>query len=651
MLEFAPMQLSDTWRTNLFGSAEQCFGITECQLYAPHHERFFNLDNDNRNTVTIAPAQHTVRFSSPDTAEVDVSEDQDGSATTTVPVHVKFCPLVDALDYLVNASGAADQSLALPASTHPIPPQLAEARANNIHNRAYTDAFFVYLSSRLRNNYQFLNALNYYGLFTGIRRNHRINIVNDLDELWESESFMGGLDNRFTMDAEPMKDAFRAIQEQLQHEHSDPDETPKAPLSIQPLSTLPSTDAFDVEELTTLPAPAPAHTSTPAHTFTHLHSSPLAEELEPYEFPSYDAVDRLKQTTLEDDDDEDGDSNRTSVTDPEELAHQRKLRLRKKRNAREEKGDRSGSVSSSDSDDDEASDSLGSGVEGGSEGSESDSDGSDAGSGVEEPPVWCTVPQIAVAAIVQERMESTLEELFEDPDVIFEEAQWRSCLFQIIAALHAYNTAYDMVHNDLHAGNIMAIPTRMQHLVYRHRGKVYKVPTYGRIFKIIDFGRATYRFGGLVFLNDCFDPDNDAANQYNWDRLHDPSQPPCFPHPSFDLCRLACGLYDYFDAEGEYSDDPDGTPNSGAAAMVARWCEDDEGRNMLYKKTGEERYPGFKLYRMIARKVTRHVPAEVLEDSWFVGYRLHPKKARKLLGNVDTMMDLDAIKPEYYVKE
>ena len=647
MLDFAPMQLSETWRNNLFGSAERYFGVTNCQLYAPHHERFFNLDNDNRNIVTIAPAHHIVRFVTEDTAEVDVSEEHDGSATTSVPVHVKFCPLVDALDYLVNANGTAEQSLVLPVSTHPIPPQLADTRANSIHNRAYTDAFFVYLSSRLRNNHQFINALEYYGLFTGIRQNHRIDIANDLDELWESESFMGGLDDRFTMDAEPMKDAFIAMQEQLRQEYGGHnDSVPKIPLSFQPTSTQPvalNSSLFEIEELGA-PIATPSQSSTP-------HSPPpLAEALEPYEFPSYEIVDDLKHATLEEDDDEDGDSNRTSVTDPGELAHQRSLRLRKK-DARGGKGKRSGSVSSgdSDSDSDEAGDSFGSGAEGGSEGT-SDSE-SESGSATEDNPVWCTVPQIAVAAIVQERMECTLEDLLDDPDMSFDEAEWRSCLFQTIAALHAYNTAYDFVHNDLHAGNIMSTPTRIQHLVYRHRGNVYKVPTYGRIFKIIDFGRATYRFGGLVFLNDCFNPDNDAANQYNWDRLHDPSQPPCSPHPSFDLCRLACGLYDYFDAEGEYSDDPDDSPQSGAAAMIARWCQDDSGRNMLYKRTGEERYPGFKLYRMIARKVTGHVPGDVLEDSWFSNFRLHPKKAKKLLGNVDTMMDLDAIEPQYYIKE
>ena len=35
---------------------------------------------------------------------------------------------------------------------------------------------------------------------------------------------------------------------------------------------------------------------------------------------------------------------------------------------------------------------------------------------------------------------------------------------------------------------------------------------------------------------------------------------------------------------------------------------DDNGKNILYKKNGEERYPNFKLYKMIARIVHNHTP-------------------------------------------
>ena len=44
------------------------------------------------------------------------------------------------------------------------------------------------------------------------------------------------------------------------------------------------------------------------------------------------------------------------------------------------------------------------------------------------------------------------------------------------------------------------------------------------------------------------------------------------------------------------------------AKTIARWCQDDKDRNVLYKKNGEERYPDFKLYKMIARTVHNHTP-------------------------------------------
>ena len=44
--------------------------------------------------------------------------------------------------------------------------------------------------------------------------------------------------------------------------------------------------------------------------------------------------------------------------------------------------------------------------------------------------------------------------------------------------------------------------------------------------------------------------------------------------------------------------------------MVSRWCNDDQNRNMLYRKDGSERYPEFKLYKMIARNVHHHIPSK-----------------------------------------
>ena len=75
--------------------------------------------------------------------------------------------------------------------------------------------------------------------------------------------------------------------------------------------------------------------------------------------------------------------------------------------------------------------------------------------------------------------------------------------------------------------------------------------------------------------------------------------------------------------------------------LVLGWCIDDKGRNVLYKKNGEERYPNFKLYKMIVRTVHNHVPKEVIKNSIFDKYivgRKNINKSQKVI-NIDTLPD------------
>ena len=75
--------------------------------------------------------------------------------------------------------------------------------------------------------------------------------------------------------------------------------------------------------------------------------------------------------------------------------------------------------------------------------------------------------------------------------------------------------------------------------------------------------------------------------------------------------------------------------------IIIGWCMDDKKRNVLYKNNGEERYPDFKLYKMIARTVHNHVPLTVLQNEYFDKYIMIDKK--KLKKNVTiTVMDIDA---------
>jgi hypothetical protein len=62
----------------------------------------------------------------------------------------------------------------------------------------------------------------------------------------------------------------------------------------------------------------------------------------------------------------------------------------------------------------------------------------------------------------------------------------------------------------------------------------------------------------------------------------------------------------------------------------------------LYKKSGEERYPNFKLYKMIARTVHKHTPEAQLKIPIFKQFEISKVDFNVL----DSLIDIDVI-PSY----
>jgi hypothetical protein len=234
------------------------------------------------------------------------------------------------------------------------------------------------------------------------------------------------------------------------------------------------------------------------------------------------------------------------------------------------------------------------------------------------------IEDFPVQVICLEKMEATLDSLLEEDMNVNE---WKSCLFQIIMILITYQKMFNFTHNDLHTNNIMYINTEKEFIYYKYESKYYKVPTYGKLYKIIDFGRAIYTYKGKFICSDSFHPKGDAATQYNIEPYINKKKPRLNPNPAFDLCRLACSLYDYFlhDIDIENIN----TCGDPIAIIINEWCTDDKGRNILYKKCGEERYPEFKLYKMIARTVHKHTPQNQLDNIIFSKFKINRKKANK----------------------
>jgi len=242
---------------------------------------------------------------------------------------------------------------------------------------------------------------------------------------------------------------------------------------------------------------------------------------------------------------------------------------------------------------------------------------------------------------VLERCDGTMDDLMED-EIDEEasadmqetkEARWTAWMFQVIAALTTAQATYDFVHNDLHTNNVMWCGTGMTHLYYKITGaaggdRVYRVPTYGRIFKIIDFGRATFRpptasKKSAVWIPDAYAPGADAEGQYNCGQYFKQGAPKIGPNRSFDLSRLAVAILDtlWLDQPAEQEPKKVLTREPGLIQhetvsplwnLLWLWLTDDKGCNVLRSPNGEERYPEFDLYCAIARDVHNAVPAAQL---------------------------------------
>lgn len=249
-----------------------------------------------------------------------------------------------------------------------------------------------------------------------------------------------------------------------------------------------------------------------------------------------------------------------------------------------------------------------------------------------EEPIYAYIKEFPVNMVLLESCKETLDEYMFKNHIC--EKEWTAILMQVIMSLIVLQEKLLFVHNDLHNSNIMYITTEEEYLYYKYNNKHYKIPTFGKIWKLIDFGRSIYKFKGNVVFSDCFSEAGEASTQYNCEPYLNPNKKIVPPNFSFDLCRLACSMYDYFDRN-------DDSPN--IKELITTWMSDDKGRNILYKNNGDERYPEFKLYKMITRTVHNHIPKKQLSHALFSQYSISSKNIKKN----QKIMNVDDI-PNYF---
>ena len=212
---------------------------------------------------------------------------------------------------------------------------------------------------------------------------------------------------------------------------------------------------------------------------------------------------------------------------------------------------------------------------------------------------YCQFKRYPVQLVAMEKMEYTLENLIEDLEHEITEDEWFSILFQICFGLSVAHKRNKFVHNDLHCSNIMFTETEQEYLYFKYKSRVYRLPTFGRITKIIDFGRATFEVDGNLFFSDVFRKNGDAEGQYSFPYNNSLKDCKIKPNPSFDLCRLSKTIVEYVD------------PESDVFRLLELWSRDKYGNSLL------EHEDDFDLYRIIAKNVRSAVPVKQLEKKVF----------------------------------
>ena len=253
---------------------------------------------------------------------------------------------------------------------------------------------------------------------------------------------------------------------------------------------------------------------------------------------------------------------------------------------------------------------------------------------MEEYSVFAEFTDMPVIVMFMHACVGTMDELLESKTYApinseLRAQQWSAWLLQVIFALIQLQSVLRLTHNDLHTNNVLWVPTDKEFLWYKDSsGRVWKVPTYGKLFTIIDYGRAVLNMNSFWIISSDYEDGHDACGQYNFGPIEDPDEPKVMPNNSFDLCRLSCSLL-----RGLYPINPPGRLNGTSLSkegswvvnttdqplfdLLWSWLVDDKGQNILETRSGDEKYPGFDLYIVIAHTIHKAVPKEQLKSGLF----------------------------------
>lgn len=662
---------------------ETHMGLSNCQNFIPLYSTFFSLNGTNYNSINLnhqysinsvlaetetettrernnnQEDQHSKNYATVTAQqhaqvneEKEKNENNDATTTTgdfknDVPVFFKFSPLLDPIKYLAGSYDMQNNSLLNLPLLMSSPLSIDNKNSKNKeqengeegkegkegkegqhychpkildpNNAAYVDGFFSYLSSQLLHAHDFIHGIDFYGAYLATQKDFTFNMFDDQEYLMKNDFFKEKNGVLFYYDEAECQNILTWNQDRRGGHKETKSKNSKIQISRGNAVEINAENLECIETCENFDGFNPIDNDTELVDLSKSQIFKIHED-------ANENCDNNKNNDGHDNYNKCGDCDSHSSSSSSCSSRSSHTTNGSLYNMSDNES-RNNNDYISDSDSYNESDEGDEGEEGECEEDE------------EEEILNAIIYNFPVEVIALERCSKTLDHLMVK-DILSDE-EWEAALMQIVLILATYQKLFAFTHNDLHTNNIMYIETDKKFIYYCFNKKYYKVPTYGRIFKIIDFGRSIYTFNSKFICSDSFHRSGDAATQYNCEPYFNDKKPLVEPNYSFDLCRLGCSLFDFF------IDDIDNVTSeckkSRLTNLVVDWITDDNGRNILYKKSGIDRYPDFKLYKMIARTVHDKVPSQqLIKHAVFTQYEIPQKNIKKSFA----VLNIDGI-PSY----
>ena len=218
--------------------------------------------------------------------------------------------------------------------------------------------------------------------------------------------------------------------------------------------------------------------------------------------------------------------------------------------------------------------------------------------------VYSKLKSIPVQILAMELMGETLTNLIKND---LGKNEWKSILFQICFGLSVAQKHFKFIHNDLHTDNIMFKKITEEYKYFMYKNKYFRVPTFNKETKVIDFARGILCVGNNTYFSDVFKNDGDAGGQYNYMKYKCCIKKNKSYNYNFDLARLGTTIINYLD---DYE----------LSSFVNSWTIGKNGKD--FTKMDDD----FSLYVEISRHSNDCLPKNQLLRDFFKEYIINKEE-------------------------